>query len=650
MGFGISVGPRLFRVRVSTRGVGVSSGVGPFSVFAHSSGRRRRRSTIGNVLRTASYGADGCPVHLPGETTTTHLLGESAHQLVPTGFDELVTQLNRAQRWIVWWVWVTLVCVLLSFVSTLFLVPMVVALAVALVGLARRRVVLHYEVDSDLTEWFKELVAGWPSLARTSGKWRVQTRTHLHQTRDRKTNAGAGNLVSRHTASCPMKLPVVLNANVEVPTVRAKRHSLLFLPDRLLVKSGTRWSDVDYQDLTVSVSHRQFIENGSVPSDGAQIGETWQYANVRGGPDRRFKNNRRLPVMLYSEVVFSSSNGLSWSLNLSRHEVAAWWQQIIRARPQTPLLTSTSLSDAPTTSGPTEQRTPTPPVVVELGSGRAAAPRRTSKAVTGHVPPNPAGWPRAPWGLPLNRIEVAGGFYHEQAIAAIFAGVAGYKESAGAELKESAVMVPDPDNPHGQGHAVAVFVRGHHVGYVPHFESNRYFPQVTTMTARGLAVTVDARVWASENAYGNGFCGRVTLLLPELEEIDDPRSMPADKNAVLLPPGNALQVTGEGEHLDFLMPYIGESVAVTLHNITVQKSGKRQDLVEIRLDGETVGRFIPSTSAKVGPLVNCVEQAGGLPVARARVAGSSLKADVTVYVARAGDVPQDWFDGPGPAI
>jgi hypothetical protein len=104
----------------------------------------------------------------------------------------------------------------------------------------------------------------------------------------------------------------------------------------LLVKSGSRWSDVDYNNLDVRVTQRRFIEHGSIPSDGVQVGFTWQYANVRGGPDRRFKNNRRLPVMLYSEVVLTTPHGLNWSLSLSRHDVAIWCQQILRNRPQSP--------------------------------------------------------------------------------------------------------------------------------------------------------------------------------------------------------------------------------------------------------------------------------------------------------------------------
>ena len=89
-------------------------------------------------------------------------------------------------------------------------------------------------------------------------------------------------------------------------------------------------------------------------------------------------------------------------------------------------------------------------------------------------------------------------------------------------------------------------------------------------------------------------------------------------------------------------------MAVTLHNVVATKAGKQVNLVEVRLEDQPVGRFIPATSAKVGPLVTHIEGRGGIPVARALVQGNSLKADVTVYVARASDVAHDWLDAFGP--
>lgn len=95
LGFGIGIGPRLFRVRVSTRGVRLSSGVGPFSVWTSThrhSGRRRPRQVSQQAY---SYRL--------GEVSTTDHTGAGAGELVSTTGDAIITQLTRADRWLVAW-------------------------------------------------------------------------------------------------------------------------------------------------------------------------------------------------------------------------------------------------------------------------------------------------------------------------------------------------------------------------------------------------------------------------------------------------------------------------------------------------------------------------------------------------------------------
>lgn len=54
----------------------------------------------------------------------------------------------------------------------------------------------------------------------------------------------------------------------------------------------------------------RFVESEGVPRGAQRIDTTWQYGNKKGGPDRRFRNNRELPVMQYSLLALVSSSGL----------------------------------------------------------------------------------------------------------------------------------------------------------------------------------------------------------------------------------------------------------------------------------------------------------------------------------------------------
>jgi hypothetical protein len=65
---------------------------------------------------------------------------------------------------------------------------------------------------------------------------------------------------------------------------------------------------VSYSDLRVNWGVSAFIEDESVPRDSTIDGYTWQYVNKHGGPDRRFKNNKQIPVVRYQVMEISGTN------------------------------------------------------------------------------------------------------------------------------------------------------------------------------------------------------------------------------------------------------------------------------------------------------------------------------------------------------
>jgi hypothetical protein len=95
------------------------------------------------------------------------------------------------------------------------------------------------------------------------------------------------------------------------------RHALYFLPDRVLVRDRRRFSDVTYNGLGASAHAQRFIETDRKPRDARQVDTTWQYVNVKRGPDRRYKNNRQIPVMLYGKAELATFSGLHWLLQCS---------------------------------------------------------------------------------------------------------------------------------------------------------------------------------------------------------------------------------------------------------------------------------------------------------------------------------------------
>ncbi len=99
------------------------------------------------------------------------------------------------------------------------------------------------------------------------------------------------------------------------------RQTLYLFPDRVLVYESGKVGAVGYDQLRVAVAQTKFVES-SVPSDARVVDRTWQYVNKKGGPDRRFANNRELPICLYDEVHLTSGTGLNEIIQLSRCGIA----------------------------------------------------------------------------------------------------------------------------------------------------------------------------------------------------------------------------------------------------------------------------------------------------------------------------------------
>lgn len=335
----IKAGP--FRYNLSKSGVGVSVGVPGFRVGTGPRGNYIRAGKGGIYYRATLGGSRGGSAHvqprasqpqpqepLGGAIPMEDVTGASAADLLPTGADDLVSQLNDAGRRVP-----LALPALLGMVVLALAVQGVGAIVALALGLplvvwlhqrdgARRTVVAFYDVEDEHARWFTELVEAFEGLSAMSSAWRVNASGRVQSTYQYKVNSGASAIVSRTDAKRGLKGPKLLATNIAVPTFEAGRQGLHFLPDRLLVRDGKRFSDISYTDLTSDCSAQRFIESGRTPRDGQRVDTTWQYVNVKGGPDRRFKNNQELPVMLYGEIELAAPSGLHWLLQCSQVSVA----------------------------------------------------------------------------------------------------------------------------------------------------------------------------------------------------------------------------------------------------------------------------------------------------------------------------------------
>lgn len=353
MGFylrtGLRAGP--FRFTLSPSGLGVSAGVpgfrvgtGPRGNYVRVGGRgvSYRASLGGPGGRTPGSGLGPAPGVVPPPLIAPALMsdatGTTAEQLAPTGPDDLVAQLNAAAARPRIGLMVAIAVAVMGLLTLPFGVAFWLVGAPAVWWLhqrdqARLAVVVFYEVNDQPAAWFDDLLAAVTGLAAAQMRWRIDAQGAVITTHQHKTNAGAGTINNRTAATARTDRPKHLITNVAVPTVVSGKSSLHFLPDRVLVRDGSRFSDVAYQHLRVAAYPTRFIESDRVPADARQVDTTWQFVNVKGGPDRRYKDNRQLPVMEYGRLELTSSAGLRWILDCSLPAAISHVQAVLSRPP-----------------------------------------------------------------------------------------------------------------------------------------------------------------------------------------------------------------------------------------------------------------------------------------------------------------------------
>lgn len=314
----VSLGP--VRFNLSKSGIGVSIGVKGFRY-----GISPRGSYIhmgrGGLYYKAMLTKKTASQTRQRETEQPHYINiESADaaQIVDSSSVEIVNELNHQRKKVSLWPIGLIACLALSAFSSIWALGLVAVPVLAFIDYKRKTTLLFYDIDKDKEQSIQEFYDSMNEIRLAKKKWHVQATS---QVTDWKRNAGAKQLVKRTATKVKYGTPRYIKTNVKVPMIQAGKQKLYFFPDQVLIFQARSVGAVDYRNLEVHCQDSRFIESGHVPSDARVVDHTWKYVNAKGGPDRRFSNNRKLPIVLYSQVCFQSPSGLNAVLQFSRYRV-----------------------------------------------------------------------------------------------------------------------------------------------------------------------------------------------------------------------------------------------------------------------------------------------------------------------------------------
>ena len=173
---------------------------------------------------------------------------------------------------------------------------------------------LEYNLEGFAESKFNELVDALGNIALSNRIWQV---TAKNSNWDWKHNAGASSLITRKVISISAKEPLYLQTKLRVYCLSLGQLDLFFLPDQIFVYHNRKYRSIPYNSLQVTMYPSRYIESEGVPGDSNIVDHTWQYVRVDGGPDRRFANNRQLPIVNYGNIEISSTSDINLHLQVS---------------------------------------------------------------------------------------------------------------------------------------------------------------------------------------------------------------------------------------------------------------------------------------------------------------------------------------------
>ena len=307
-----------FRINLSKSGVGYSWGIPGYRITKTANGRSRKTYSIPGT--GVSYVDEKHSTKRKNEYIKPQIQQDNmmdinsvdVKELQPVEYEELLKTITKT--------------VTLNTISNIAMVLVIFSafpffLVVAILGLVLKialmkwgKIELNYELDQYAEEKHLQSYNAWISLNENKKLWQIIQQANVSNI---KINAGASRNVNRSLIRFLKKPPFYISTNVDTVQIGLKKQTMIFLPDKVIVIQGIKAGAVNYDDIQINVGSTRFVESQTVPKDAKIADYTWQYVNKGGGPDRRYKNNRQLPVCLYGIIKISSNNGINVEIQCS---------------------------------------------------------------------------------------------------------------------------------------------------------------------------------------------------------------------------------------------------------------------------------------------------------------------------------------------
>lgn len=174
--------------------------------------------------------------------------------------------------------------------------------------LSECKVNIDIDIEDNIKSEYENLKKTFTNLASCSKVW---DKTSSVINNDNRSFANTS--VTRTPTFLAIQKIDFVNASFDALHFKNKNGSDIYIYPAFAVVFDDRNSFglVDLSDLKLSFKTTSFLEEEQIPSDTNVVGETWAKVNKNGTPDKRFKDNYKIPIVNYGEIEFRSNTGIN---------------------------------------------------------------------------------------------------------------------------------------------------------------------------------------------------------------------------------------------------------------------------------------------------------------------------------------------------
>lgn len=176
---------------------------------------------------------------------------------------------------------------------------------------------IDFDFDPPSLEAFTRLEEAHRRLSRAARIWDVTSSVATDRREQRTTATSA---VTRTPISLQVAGSAIISSRWPGLTIgNANGEDMQLFPGLCLVQrahSGD-YALIDLREMRVEFRSTNFIEEEAVPADAEVVEHTWAKVNLDGSPDRRFRDNRQIPIVRYGRLDFVSGSGIAEAVMVS---------------------------------------------------------------------------------------------------------------------------------------------------------------------------------------------------------------------------------------------------------------------------------------------------------------------------------------------